>query len=54
MLNNIHSKYYAPSEHLAVDEVTVLFKRWVIIKQYIPKEHKRFGIKIYKLCDILY
>jgi hypothetical protein len=26
MLNDANSKYYAPSEHLALDEVTVLFK----------------------------
>jgi hypothetical protein len=37
---------------LAVDEVIVLFKGKVAIKQYIPKKHKRFGIKIYKLCDM--
>jgi hypothetical protein len=36
---------------LAVDEVIVKFKGRVIFKQYIPKEHKCFGIKIYKLCD---
>jgi len=38
-------------QHLAVDEVIVLYKRRVV--QYIPKKHKRFGIKIYKLCDPL-
>ena len=38
-------------QHLAVDEVIVLYKRRVV--QYIPKKHKRFGIKIYKLCDSL-
>jgi hypothetical protein len=30
MLNDAYSKYYASSEHLAVDEVTVLFKGRVI------------------------
>jgi hypothetical protein len=30
----------------------VLFKGRVIFKQYVPKEHKRFGIKIYKLCNM--
>jgi hypothetical protein len=29
----------------------VLFKGRVVFKQYIPKKRKRFGIKIYKLCD---
>jgi hypothetical protein len=41
------------TEHLAVDEVIVLFKARVIFRQYIPKKHKRLGIKIFKLCDAL-
>jgi len=51
VLNEKFSTFYNPSEHLAVDEVTVKFKGRVIFRQYIPKKHKRFGIKIYKLCD---
>jgi hypothetical protein len=34
------SKFCIPSEHLAVDEVTVLFKGRVIFLQYIVKKHK--------------
>jgi hypothetical protein len=49
-LNDAYAKYYSPAEHLAVNEITVLFKGRVVFKQYIPK-NKRFGIKIYKLCD---
>ena len=45
------SKFYSPSEHLIIDEVIVLYKERVIFQQYIPKKHKRFGIKIYKLRD---
>jgi len=45
------SKFYNPSEHLLVDEVIVKFKRRVLFKQYIPKKRKRFGIKMFKLCD---
>jgi hypothetical protein len=36
---------------LAVDEVIVKFKRRVLFKQYIPKNRKSFGIKMFKLCD---
>ncbi|PNF43126.1 hypothetical protein B7P43_G18025 [Cryptotermes secundus] len=50
-LNDAFEKYYNPSEHLAVDEIIVKFKGRVIFKQYIPKKHKRFGIKIFKICD---
>ena len=49
-LNKAFSKFYNPSKHLAV-EVIILFKRRVIFRQHIPKKHKSFGIKIYKLCD---
>jgi hypothetical protein len=51
MLNDVYAKYYSPTEHLAVDEIIVLFKGRVVFKQYILKKHKCFGIKIYKLCD---
>ena len=45
------SKFYNPSEHLAVDEVIVKYKGRVVFKQYIPKKCKHFGIKMFKLCD---
>ena len=50
-LNNSYAKYYSLTEHLAVDEIIVLFKGRVIFKQYIPKKYKWFGIKSYLLCD---
>jgi hypothetical protein len=48
-LNQAYAKFYNPSEHLVLDEVIVKFKGRVIFRQYIPKNRKRFGIKIYKL-----
>ena len=51
MLNHTFSKFYNPSENMAVDEVIVSFKGRVIFKQFIPKKRKRFGIKVFKLCD---
>ena len=45
------SKFYNPSEYLAVHEVIVKFKGRIVFKQYIPKKRKRFGIKMFKLCD---
>ena len=53
ILNNKFCELYNPTEQLAVDEVIVLYKGRVVFQQYIPKKHKRFGIKIYKLCDSL-
>jgi len=52
-LNNKFCELYNPTAHLAVDEVIMLYKGRVVFRQYIPKIHKRFGIKIYKLCDSL-
>jgi hypothetical protein len=49
--NKTFWKFYSFSTYLAVDEVIVLFKESVIFRQYIPKKHKRFGIKIYRLRD---
>jgi hypothetical protein len=51
-LKDAYAKFYSPSEHLAMDEVTGLFKGRVNFKQYIPTKHKNLGIKIYKLCNI--
>jgi hypothetical protein len=51
--HDTYAKFYSPSEYLALDEITVLFKRTSIFKQYIPKKHKNFGIKIYKLCNMI-
>jgi hypothetical protein len=39
ILNKAFSKFYNPSEHVAVDKVIVLFRRRVIFKQFIPKKH---------------
>jgi hypothetical protein len=50
LINDAYSKYYAPSEHLAVDEVTVFFKGGVIFKQYALKTNEHIGIYIYNLC----
>jgi hypothetical protein len=50
-LNNKFCELYILTEHLAVDEVIVLYKGRVVFRQYIPKKHKRFGIRTYKLCD---
>jgi hypothetical protein len=44
---------YNPTEHLALDEVIILYKGRVVFRQYIPNKHKIFGIKNYKLCDSL-
>jgi hypothetical protein len=51
ILHVAYSKVYNPSEHMAIDAVTVLFQRKGAFWQCIPKKHKCLGIKIYRLCD---
>jgi len=50
-LRDSYAKYWSLTKHLAIDEIIVLLKGRVIFKQCIPKKHKLFGIKLYKLCD---
>jgi hypothetical protein len=53
MLIDTYAEFHSPSEHLAVDKVIVLFKGRVVFKQYVPKKHKCFCIKIYELCIVI-
>lgn len=39
ILKKKFSKFYSPSEHLALDKVIVKFKGRAIFQQYIPKKH---------------
>jgi hypothetical protein len=49
--NRTFSKFYNHSQHVAVYEVIGLYKGRVVFRQYIPKKHKNFFIKIYKQCE---
>jgi len=51
--NNKFCELYNPTEHLVVEEVIMLYKGRIVFRQYSPKKNKRFGIKIYNLCDSL-
>jgi hypothetical protein len=45
---------YTPTEHMAADKMIMMYtKKKVFFQQYIPKKDKRFGFKIYTLCDSL-
>lgn len=44
---------YTLTDHLAVNEVIVLYKWRVVFRQYIPEKHKISGIRIYKLSNFL-
>jgi hypothetical protein len=50
--NSAFAKFYNFWENVATDKVIVMLKWTVIFRQYIPRKHLRFGIKLYKLCDM--
>jgi hypothetical protein len=52
-VNSIFAEVYDSTEHLATDEVNVKCMGKLIFSQFIPKQTKRFGRKLYKLCDSL-
>ena len=51
IIGRTFSKFYNPTENLAVDEVVVLFRGMVVFRHCLPKKRECFVMKIYKLCD---
>ena len=49
-LQNIF-KSFKPKEFICIDEQVVLFKGRLCIKQYNPNKPKKWGYKLYVLCD---
>jgi hypothetical protein len=49
--SDLYVKYYSPTECLSAVEIIVIFKARVVIKQYMPKKYRWFGIKVYRLSD---
>ena len=52
IVDRTFSKFYNPTEHLAVGRVIVLFQGRVVFKHCMPKKHECYSMKIYKLCDL--
>jgi hypothetical protein len=42
---------YVPSQNVSIDEMLLGTKCWVSFTQYMPKKPKRFGIKLWALCE---
>ena len=45
------SKFFKPNQNFVINESLVLFKGRLVYKQYIPYKRRRFGIKLFILCD---
>src|SRR6218665_986120 len=50
-LNNSFRKVYVPTQCLSVDELMVGTKCRISFLQYMPKKPKKFGIKLWALCE---
>ncbi|UYV68901.1 hypothetical protein LAZ67_6001555 [Cordylochernes scorpioides] len=55
VVDHVKSAYkyaFKPFQDVCIDESLVLFKGRLGFKQYIPSKRKRFGIKLFVLCDV--
>jgi len=50
-LNEKFCRFYTPDQVVALDESLILWKGRLLFKQYLPAKRKRFGIKIYNVCE---
>ena len=51
MFSNIFGSMYAPQRELSIDEQMIGTKSRISFIQYMPKKPKKFGIKIWVLCE---
>ena len=52
-LNSTFSKYYTPSQNLAIDEQMIGTKSRISFIPYIPKKKKKIGLKVWVLAESL-
>ncbi|UYV64107.1 hypothetical protein LAZ67_2006590 [Cordylochernes scorpioides] len=51
-MKSAYKNTFKPFQDVCIDESLVLFKGRLGFKQYIPSKRKRFGIKLFVLCDV--
>ena len=51
-LRTVFGESLVPCQNLCIDESLVLWKGRLSFKQYIPSKRRRFGIKLFLLCDV--
>jgi len=51
VVKNYH-EIMEPGEYLAVDESMVPFRGRLIFKQYIPGKAHKYGVKLFKICEV--
>ncbi|CAF1419084.1 unnamed protein product [Adineta steineri] len=54
VINSLRKKFKSlviPNKNLCIDESLILWKGRLAFKQYIPSKRRRFGIKVFVICD---
>ncbi|UYV76718.1 hypothetical protein LAZ67_14001866 [Cordylochernes scorpioides] len=51
-MKSAYKNAFKPFQDVCIDEGLVLFKGRLGFKRYIPSKRKRFGIKLFVLCDV--
>ena len=54
LLDHLEQKFqevYTPEAAICIDESLILWKGRLLFRQYIPNKRKRFGVKLYALCE---
>ena len=49
--NNIMKKNYVPDKSLCIDESMMLWRGRLIFRQYIKNKKRKYGVKLYELCE---
>ncbi|XP_039298151.1 piggyBac transposable element-derived protein 4-like [Nilaparvata lugens] len=50
-VNRLFRNYFIPGKNISIDESIIALKAHTQLKQYMPKKHHRWGIKLWMLCD---
>ncbi|KAJ8929104.1 hypothetical protein NQ314_018218 [Rhamnusium bicolor] len=53
LLINKYQENMNPGKILTVDETMILFRGKLKFKQYIPGKRHKYGVKVFKLCDMI-
>ena len=54
LINHLLKKFqtnYSVEQDVSIDKSSLLWKGWLLFKQYLTPKQWRFGIKLYKLCE---
>lgn len=50
-VNRLFRHYFTPDKNLSIDESIIASKAQTQLRQYMPKKHHRWGVKLWMVCD---